>query len=65
MLTEKQINLLKAAKRDKVFQEEFKVHEPTYYKLFFFSDSITELLYMTVYMGWLIGKGTYNEQDFK
>ena len=59
------VKLLNAAKADMEFQEELKKHEPNRYKLNWFSDLFDKSIYASLYMGWLIGKGRYDENDYK
>ncbi len=56
--------LLKAATADKLFQSELKIHEPEYYKPGLFWSSTEKNLYAAIYMGWLIGKGIYDEKMY-
>jgi len=58
-------NLIDAAKSDIEFQNELKVHEPKYYKIQPNWHLEQKIFYSAIYMGWLIGKGTYNENDYK
>lgn len=56
--------LIEAAKNDTDFQNELNVHEPKYYKLKHNATHLEQAMYAMIYMGWLIGKGKYNESDF-
>jgi hypothetical protein len=56
--------IINAAKNDKNFQFELKKHEPNNYKLDYFSNDTEKIIYASIYMGWLIGKGVYDESVF-
>ncbi len=57
-------NLFNAAKSDKAFQDDLKKHEPKDYKPGFFWSEAEKAMYASIYMGYLIAKGTYNDKDY-
>ena len=63
-MEKKVIKLLLAAKKDSIFQAELKAHEPNTYKVGFWWSVLQKVIYASIYMGWLIGKGIYNESDY-
>lgn len=63
-MTHRVKNLLNAAKNDMLFQSELKTHEPDCYKVGFFWNESEKIMYASIYMGWLIGKGVYDENMF-
>lgn len=66
MMTPKVRKLFNEAKDNEEFQEELKVHEPEEYKPpGLLSNDLDKLLYAILYMGWLIGKGIYNENKYE
>ena len=64
-MEKKVIKLLLAAKKDSIFQAELKAHEPKTYKVGFWWSDLQKVIYASIYMGWLIGKGIYNESDYE
>lgn len=64
-MNQKVRKLLKAAKNDKNFQDELKIYEPKDYKVDISWTNNEQILYASVYMGWLIGKGIYNEKNYE
>ena len=64
-MTPKVKKLFSQAMADKEFQAELKVHEPKHYKVGLFWTLTDKLTYASIYMGWLIAKGTYDENNFK
>ncbi len=65
MLTSSVKKMFTQARKDKTFQAELIQHEPEYYKISRLSDEKLKIIYASVYMGWLIAKGLYNEKDFE
>lgn len=57
--------LYKEAKENLIFQNDLKIHEPKNYKPKIFFDEKDKAIYSSIYMGYLIGKGIYNENDYK
>lgn len=57
-------NLYNEAKENKEFQGELKVHEPELYQPSVLWSEQKKVLYALIYMGWLIGKGLYNESKY-
>lgn len=63
-MTKKIKKLYKSSRNDKSFIDDLRKHEPKYCKIdWFFSDN-EKIIIATIYMGWLLGKGQYNEEDF-
>jgi hypothetical protein len=57
--------LYNEAKVNLDFQEELKLYEPDNYKPKLWWDKHKKVLYACLYMGYLIGKGKYNENNYK
>lgn len=57
-------NMYNAAMSDKLFQLDLKQHKPDYYTGIFMSNN-EKVLFASIYMGYLIGKGLYKESDFQ
>jgi len=64
-MTNKVTKLYLAAKENLIFQHDLKIHEPKSYAPIIFSDNTDKAIYATIYMGYLIGKGIYNENDYE
>jgi hypothetical protein len=58
-------NMYKEAKGNLEFQNDLKPHEPKRYKPRWHWNELEKTLFATVYMGWLIAKGKYNESNYK
>ena len=56
--------LFNEAKDNLEFQNELMPHEPKWHKPKWYWGDEKKVLYATVYMGWKIGKGTYNESNY-
>lgn len=57
--------MYKEAKGNLEFQNDLKPHEPKRYKPRWHWNELEKTLFATVYMGWLIAKGKYNESNYK
>ena len=57
--------MLKEAKANEEFNREAKEADPSgYYKPNFFAGEVEEIVYASVYYGWLIGKGRYKRSNY-
>lgn len=57
--------LYNEALENKEFNMDFKLSDSTYYKPNFFTDEIRKILYTSVYEGYLIAKGQFDEANYK
>jgi len=57
--------LYEEAKDNKQFQEDLKLFEYKYHKPTMCWSMELKIIYASVYMGWLIGKGMYNENNYE
>lgn len=64
-MTNKVTKLYLAAKEDLIFRYDLKIHERKDSFNNTFLDNTDKMILATVYMGYLIGKGIYNENDYE
>lgn len=65
MLQPKVKNLYEEARNNKEFQAELKIHEPLYYyKPTILWKEEEKILLATIYMGFLMAKGEYSENNY-
>ena len=58
-------NLYKEGKANKEFLNELLAADPSARKPKWYWSDLDEALYATIYMGWLVAKGLYNEENYK
>ena len=64
MILPKVKRMYNEAKVNKSFQDDLKKHEPDTYKPKLLWGDTEKVIYATIYMGWLIARGEYNENDY-
>ena len=64
-MTEPVKNLYKEGKANKVFLNELLAADPSARKPKWHWSDVEKALYAEIYMGWLIAKGLYNEENYK
>jgi hypothetical protein len=57
--------LFNEGKNNQAFLSELQIHEPENYKPKFWWDNDRKIVFVSIYMGWLIAKGLYNESNYE
>lgn len=64
-MTRSVLNLFIDAMANREFEKDLIIHEPNFKHPSLKWGNLEKITYATIYMGWLIGKGIYNENYFK